>query len=75
MSEIQKAPIPNHHDFGEERLEPATAGKFISTESNCQPVAWSASRAAIEHLTLRFLLGWRSWIPRPYADFLIARRD
>jgi len=36
---FQKPPIPNHDDFVEERLEPATAGKLISAESNCRPVA------------------------------------
>ena len=31
--------IPNHDDFVEECLEPATAGKLISAEANCRPAA------------------------------------
>ena len=31
--------IPNHDDFVEECLEPATVGKLLSTEANCPQAA------------------------------------
>jgi hypothetical protein len=37
--------IPNHDDLVEDCLEPAAAGKLISTEANCPQAAQPACRA------------------------------